>query len=460
MSGADNEVFNTLERAVSGDVNDLQSIAARFLSEMVRYWNATKIVGSQTDSPTNVVFGGLEVAPSGADVSVSPGALGQLSAVLPPAPGPLDSPFRLAWSDASSTVVMPAPGVETFYLVEGQMTEVVSSTQLRDIWTPPAGPFAPALVTKQTRRTIATQVVAGALGQAPAPSGGDWVPLAIVRRPAGGGPVVATDILDVRPLAEGGRPRPRLASEVDGSLSTVDGTSNVVVRYEMDGAGGARAFGGLAPIDPTTATYLSPTTVVAASSWFYLYLAPWSALGLSPRFTDLTVEREGVLVLSSVAPTATRRNSAALDLPAPFGVVQAQPLSAYLVGALHRNAGNTGWEPTWRVARDEFGAYIAAPTPAVGLPGAGSFAINFSGLYPTNAKSVEVQLNLEPNSAFTFGFATTAGSTFANALVQNTGSVRLRIPAAAFTAGAFDIFCGIAPGPGAVAEGYVVGWSY
>lgn len=460
MSGADNEVFNTLERAVSGDLDDLQSIQARFLSELLRYWNAEKVV-AEVDFPTNFVLGGLEVQPSGANVALTPGALGQLSAVLPPVPGPLDSPFRLAWLDTSATVVMPAPGVETFYLVEGQMTEVVSSTQLRDIWTPPAGPFAPALVTKQTRRTIATQVVAGALGQAPAPSGGDWVPLAIVRRPAGGGPVVATDILDVRPLAEGGRPRPQQPSETYGRLSTVDGSNNVQVLYEFDGPRGPRAFNSSTAVNVTSATYLSPTTVLAASSWYYLYLAPWSLAELSPRQTvGGGVSRQGVLVLSSVAPNITRRNLAALDLPAPFGVVQAPPLSAYLVGAIRRNATNTGWVPTWRVARDEFGSFVPTPTPAVGLPGAGSFPINFSGLFPSAAKTVEVQLNLEPNSAFTFNFTTTAGDLLGNALVQNTGSIRLRLPAAAFTAGQFDIVCGIAPGPGAVAEGYVVGWSY
>lgn len=404
MSGADTEVFNTLERSSTGDLNDLQSIQARFASELMQFSQVVRVGGFQAEATRNVVLGGLTPSPSGNDVAISPGALAQLSATLSPVPGPLDSDYRLAWLDVPLTVTMPAPGVTTYYLIEAQMVEVVSSTALRDVWTPPNGPFTPVLLTKQTRRTIATQLLTGAAGQAPIPSGGDWVPIAIVRRPPGGGPVVPSDIDDVRPAAEWGRRRPATPTVLSGNVEALSGTSFVRLTAQIDGAGGVRSADYINTVpDLSAPQILSPTTTLVGSTWFYLYLANWQTL--TPRYADAAISRQGVLVLSDVPPTATTRlNAFPLDLPAPYGVTQAPTLTAYLVGAFYRNAANTGWVPTWSEDLEHW-RMSGGPTVSSGTIVAGNNTIVPAvGDFPTGHRAVGVNVIYLGGSA-TAGFS-------------------------------------------------------
>jgi hypothetical protein len=402
MSGSDSEVFNLLERAESGDLNDAQSIQARFLSELARYSSQSREVGVPAGASRNAVFGGLDVSPSGADVAVFPGYLGQQSATLAPVPGPLDSSFRLAWLDSPITVTMPSPGVTTFYLVEAQMVETISLSQPRDIWTPPAGPFVPALVTKQIRRTVQTQLLTGAGGQAPAPSGGDWVPLAIVRRPGGGGPVVGTDVVDVRPMGEWGRQRPAYPS-AQGTLVDCAGNTNLArIAAQVDGPFGVLSYQApLGTLDPTAVDVLSPATVLAASTAYFLYLCPWSVAGLAPRQQNGAVSQQGVLVLSSVAPVnGSRQNSAAVTLPAPFGVTTVPAGDAYLVGALWRNSANTGWL-TQASAAGAGSVRHEALLAAVLAPPVAAQNVNLAGFVPAHATTAKLILVMQGSAAVT-----------------------------------------------------------
>jgi len=385
MSGIDNEVFNTLERAESADVNDLQSLAARFLSEMARYGLASKrIADPNAETVGPAVLGGLLVTPSGNDVSVSPGVMGQQSATLPPVPGPLDSPYRLSRNAAAQTVVMPAPGGTTFYLIEAQMVEVTTVNSLRDIWTAPAGPFVPALVPKQRERQIVFQLLTGG-AQAPAPSGGDWVPIAIVRRPGGGGPVAFSDIIDVRPLVSDRAPAV-VVRERRSVVTTLAASNLVDVAVEVSGRGGKRAAIATA-LDVTAVGILDPTTVLAGNTAYHLYLAPWSPLTLAVRQQGL-VSFEGVLVLSAVAPTADGTNSGVLNLPAPYNILPALVGSAYHVATLARNAGNTGW--LYQRTGDSHTS-VVPPLAATGAPALGDFPLNLYGV-PATAKTVVLEV--------------------------------------------------------------------
>lgn len=387
MSGLDNEVFNLLERAESADVNDAQSMIARFLSEMSRYGFASKRVADPTaEQVGSFVLGGLIAQPSGADVVLSAGVMGQLSLTLPPVPGALDSPYRLSRSQAPILVTMPAPGFTTYYLIEAQMDEVTTLSQVRDVWTPPSGPFVPTLVPKQTERRIQTQVVAGAAPNAPNPSGGDWVPIAIVRRPGGGGPVAASDIIDVRPLLSDRLP-PMVCRERRSIVTTLAAGNTLDLLAEMNGPGGKRAARGAA-LDVTAAAVLSPSTVLAANTAFHLYLAPWSAFSLAPRQFG-ALQFEGVLVLSSVTPSADGTNSALLDLPPPFAVSQAAIGSAYHVGTLARNSANTGW--VYQRTGDSKTVLANYAFAATGAPALGDFPLNLYPVPPT-ARSVDLEV--------------------------------------------------------------------
>jgi hypothetical protein len=82
MSGNDNLLMNNLERALSADINDLQSIQARAMAEMARYgWATKRVADPLAESPGPFVLGGLLVSPSLNNVAVSQGVMGQISAI-------------------------------------------------------------------------------------------------------------------------------------------------------------------------------------------------------------------------------------------------------------------------------------------------------------------------------------------------------------------------------------------
>lgn len=343
MSSNDAEVYNLLERILSGDQNDAQSISARVLANVFKFGETLRVSGQMPEGTRNVVMGGLIGSPSGTDVSISPGVLMQNSAILPPVPGPLDSSYRLARNDIPTVVVMPLPGVDTWYLIEAQMVEVITSTQLRDIFNPGLQIFAPALVTKQVMHQIAFVVRVGG-ANAPAPTGGDWVPICIVKRPGGGGPTQAFEIVDVRPVADHGVRHPLRPTVGGGFIWAAPGNASVVgIEADLDGPVGPMTYSLPIPgTDLSDADHLSPTTVLAAAGWYYVYLCPWSAMKIPPTFQGgFILQRRGILVCTDVPPNGVRQPSGPIALPPPYGVVTVT--EGYLVGVLLRDSVNAGW---------------------------------------------------------------------------------------------------------------------
>lgn len=429
MAGTDNIVFNTRERPLSTDWNNLEAMLGRTLMDLERYRNMLRTMGyPSSEAVRNIVAGGLQVTPSGSDVSVSAGVLLQDSATLAPVPGALDSSYRIGINRAATTVVMPAPGVTTYYLVEAQMTEVTTSTENRDILDSGTGIFVPTAVPKQRERRIQFQLLTGG-ADAPAPSGGNWVPVAIVRRPGGGGAVVASDIIDVRRLPDA-RELPTLPVPDRVQLHVAAGgaaTTSAAVRAVIDGGLGRRCydlFSGTVDLDSTTIK--SPATTYAAGTRYYLYLAPWSSLSLTPRYTDGVVFQEGVLVMSHLAPNALKLNASALSLPAPYGVVNAPALSAYYVGTFLRDSGNTGWVGMSNVNGDvrfEITAMVSSPfrtnlsPPASGDNAFGTFVA------PATARRVLIRL-IFAGGAVAIGTAVVIGAQYsASAISLDTAAV-------------------------------------
>jgi hypothetical protein len=455
MSGNDNLLMNNLERALSADINDLQSIQARAMAEMARYgWATKRVADPLAESPGPFVLGGLLVSPSLNNVAVSQGVMGQISATLSPVPGTLDSTYRLSRLSSVATVVMPSPGTTTWYLLEAQMVQSVVTSAVRDIYNPGTQTFSPSLVPKVIEQGIQFQVVAGAAGQAPAPSGGNWVPIAIVRRPGGGGPVAATDITDVRPLLA-----PRFSAMVNPlrrlCRTSASVSNDVEFAFELDGPGGRRAAVGTA--DLTSVSYLDPgAPALAANAIRYVYLAPWS--GLAPRQNG-SVAFEGVLVVSNVAPTAGARNSAALTLPAPYGVASVATFAAYYAATLVRNSANTGWVPmTTNGNRTDFGhgtSYVAPFSDTFAPPATGDNALTTALVAPPTARTLlyqvcwngaaaaglAVNVRFQPTASTTdlagaapaFNDASASTASF-SVQAQNT-SLDLNIPTAGLNAG-------------------------
>ena len=357
MSGLDREIFNNLERALSTDINDLESLKDRaILNAQGGYAEFARVIPGGNTIQNKRFALGLNVVPSGNDVQIGVGAVLQRSTTLAPVPGVLDSPWRLGFQKTASIFTMPAPGAETWYLLEAQMVEVVTSNQLRDIFNPGTQTFTPTLVPKQAERQIAFQLLTGTT-QAPAPSGGDWVPLAVIRRPGGGGAVAASDIADVRPrpyafAVSGYEDLPfdrKLKQHLLDTVHVPNGAASFAIRLGVEGEiNGERcyvsnSFSGA--FDPTGARYIEPGTIIAGNTWYYLYLFAWTAdtapvAGLPFRQSSNELSR-GILVLSPTPPDT----GGTVNLPAPWNGL-ALPLASskwLLVGCLRTNAAGTGF---------------------------------------------------------------------------------------------------------------------
>lgn len=347
MSGNDNLVMNNLERALSTDVNDLQSIAARVLAEISRYSFRKRESGVPFIESDRSIAMGLAVAPAGPDVVVGPGVLMQTSALLPPIPGPFDSTYRLARLDSAATITGPAPAANTWYLVEAQMVPVTTVNAVRDVYNPVTSTFAPALVPKVVVQSIQLQIVPGVGANLPLPSGGDWVPIAGVEWPAGGGAPLR--IVDMRPspdMTEGGWSATPQLREQAIKTASVPGTPSDDIEFVFAAANEYGTVDGSSngAIDPTSTDYLEPGTVLAGDTWFYLYASSWSIGALKPQSAQPgPATSRGVVVLSATPPTSySLIPSAPITLPPPYSA-WSSAATPVCIGALRRNPANTGW---------------------------------------------------------------------------------------------------------------------
>lgn len=410
MAGADTIVFNTLERALSGDVNNLESVHDRTLLESFRemFSLRTLSLGNvPADAPRDVVLGGLEVGPSGSDIAVAPGTLLQEEATLVPVPGALDCSYRIGTIRTSTVMTMPVPGADSYVLIEGQMVQVVAETATRDIFDPVTQTFTPTLVDKRLERRVAYFQTTG-VTNIPAPTAGR-VPIAAVFRPSGGGAVTAAQIIDLRPLWND-TPRagfafslsssfPQLGRTAVRTASLGAGNSNLVnVSAHGFGSNGREMFyTSSGDIDITAALYSAGYTAVA-STWRYLYLCPWRELSVPANWDPAGVAR-GVLVISDVAPSSQGNlgNGSALTLPSPFNSTVATG-RAVCVGALFRSAANDGWVPMVGVdGRFRLGPALSGTVVQVASP-TGNDTVNVSAIVPRCARSA------------TFRFTITGGS--------------------------------------------------
>lgn len=406
MSGMDNEVWNTRERPVSNDHNDAQSLTHRSVLEMVRHMfnlRSFSLGLSVFEVPRNVILGGLVVSPSGNNVSVGFGALTQESATLVPTPSTIDSDYRVGVQLGAVTVTAPAPGSDTWYLLEAQMTEVTTVSESRDILDVPTATFVPDSVPKQRERQIQYQFIAGTTTNAPVPSGGDWVPIAIVFRPLGGGAVLAAHLIDARIMWDADNPIRDLffsgVLAIRGSrfliTSSIPGTpsNSVIINAEAYGTPARLWYARSGGVDVTAAGILSPGVSLSADTWYYLYLAPWQGIPVvDPR--DASATGRGFLVLSDIAPgfQGGARN-AAIPLPPPFGITDLTVNHGVCVASLRRNSANTGWLTQWNVGSDAMRIEPIEAHTALALAVDTGTTVTLAGDIPVTAKTVIIQVD-------------------------------------------------------------------
>lgn len=338
MSGGDSIVINTRERAVSDDINDLQDVQYRTLMEMFRFGMAQNQVGASASSTDirAVVLGGLTVVPNGADVTMQQGILMQDSLTLSPVPGPLDSSYRIGRLADPLAVTIPVG--EGFYLVEVNMVEVISLSTSRDVFDPGTETFVPTVVTKQTVQTLEATVTFGSLTDAPAPTGGDLICVAIVHKTGGG---LIDQVIDLRPLrsdvpvdtAQRGQPvylrnrwaRPDAGPQNDTPTRTIAWDHEVVGRRrmwmgpEVDGVLQFEAF--------DSAQWATPDAPpVTGQRWVHFHMCDW--FGYVPRQAYADHKHQGVMVVDQNDRGTTfqgsRITASGIPLPAPFSAYTTQ----------------------------------------------------------------------------------------------------------------------------------------
>lgn len=346
MSGFDNVIINVRERPLSTDINNLQSLIARDVLNMMKWMlaeNSTPLQpGVQGVTPQSYVLGGLNVLPSGTDVAIQPGALVQLSAALPPVPGPLDSDYRVAFQQATIAQTPPSPVGDTWYLLQAQMIAVTTVTTSRDILDPMTGAFNAQLVPKQSEYQLSYNFKAGSIVQVP-PADPDFIPIAGVFRPAGGGVVTADQILDCRPLWI--RSIREITTDAQASIESAEfvGQFNNLLCDFSGYVGGRRLFARtIASTQPTTGgpdintpPYRAPGQFdfnpATGFRWNYIYLVQPRALPV--RNAQPGFEANALVVVSNVVPNASGTNSSGINLPTPYQGVLAPAGTALLVAA-------------------------------------------------------------------------------------------------------------------------------
>lgn len=404
MAG-DSVIFNTRQRALSGDVNDLQSIQTRELADVIAMRTASAVITDATPNLTqrrNVVLGGLNVIAAGTDVVVSEGVLAQYSTTIVPTPGAYDSGERIAFQRGSANVAVPNPGSDTTYLLEAQMADVVTLTQTRDIFDPGTQAFIPTSVPVRTERQVTYRFRAGTATNAPAVDS-EWVPLAIVFRPSGAPPANNAEIWDCRPLANAiesvrGTVLPavdlgavRVTRRRLETVSTIAaGSANLRMDFEgIDIVFGERLFARQSGASIAVSA-LPQSTLAAGLVYVYLY----NGLGrpITNRVTGMV--HRGLPVLSNVAPTKGGYNSANITLVQPPGSTWGYDVvgagSAICVGAFV-------WTGAIVVPMvlGEDGAKLFSATALLAYSGAigggGATNFNLAGFVPADARFADVR---------------------------------------------------------------------
>lgn len=437
MAGADNVVFNNKEKAISSDVNIAQAMEARTLMTLLRFWNMSRLSGiglSNDLEGVHPIVNGLQVVPNGNNVDIQAGFVLQDSNTISPVPGTYDSTYRCALNLTTLNVIAPAPAGNTYYLLEVQMQEVTAN-ESRDILNGVTGNFVAASVPKIRTRTLSTAWRAGSATAYPNPTGGDWVVLAGVYRPAGGGPVSLSHIQDMRlqPDLLIGEAHIERAARPSVNLLRVAADNDTAVRLSVGEApvycGSAfyralrchvRVLQGGSPAgwDPADALIKDTTTTFAANTWYYVYVTHWK--GLAPRmFAPSGMVSRGVVVCSHVAPNGhSSSNSAALNLPNPFGgTVPAG--EACCVGILRRNNANNGWMSVHGCG-DTYRVTGLTTTDGSGIQvgtGAGGAVINVPAADLPRARLIRFKVD----ASLTLGGGPALASGYLTARVRPTG---------------------------------------
>lgn len=363
---------NNLERALASDEQLRDTLFGRSMAEALRAMTGLPtFLGHQSIAATDPDLfkmttrdrvWGLDIGTiSGAPRQLTINAGGLFANQGAEAATADDSSYRLGLNLTAATVTIPA-GDDLWHLVECRVTNT-DVTEARDILTNPVTrTYAPQVVVKRKLKRITFQMITGGASAIPTPTAG-WTPLyAFVIPTAGAALPVWSQIVDLRP--SNAFTFPRTENEEDGNWK---GVSRVISRrlattssISFPGSSQYVQFDLTAIVDGQMLHAHSVDTGVditrflagggapAASTWYYIYLAP-SPIGGQCGNVCWGGRQEPavsncVLLLSNSAPRDDGRNSAALACVAPFSGTNIAIGTGICVGVLRQHSGAAGWD--------------------------------------------------------------------------------------------------------------------
>lgn len=433
MAG-DKVVITKLERALSEDINNLQSMSSRQLNDLLALLGAVNTIsnsGASVDSAPQSWTLGLDIRPNGANITISSGVLSQQSTTHPAAVEPLESAQRLGINrqDTSEAVTGTPNAIN---LLECRVIDVPTLSEVRDIFNVPTQTFVPTNIVKQVERQIEFQITGASTTQIPAFSGDPWVPLfAFILDGAGEVSSFPTsDFWDMRnglnellanipnrsqtnalvPDAMVSSWALHSRKRLTGTLSEYEVGGNFMARIGTHSTW-LRSDQGLRPNDGTNVTTVQ-------STFEHLYLAPLTSNGVTvmpvhQRLTSSEGTTKGILLRSSTSPSASGPSNGS---PLFFGLstFYADFDSVPTHRAVH--CGSAYLSPTGLddgyvpFTQSSGGRYFLRADRSAGVPPATSklldvvssalggdtaFPFSFLNVVPANARTAIIEMNIE-----------------------------------------------------------------
>lgn len=335
MSTHGNIVINTLERAVSDDINNAESILNRLTVELGLALVHQKIfAGSSAQVEPDIrshVASGLVLELNAGTLELSPGMLLQNVAASPPdvpTPGAYDSNFRLGLLTALEVQADPWDSTSAWWLLQSRVERITTLTETRDIYTPSTDTFSPSgsPIDKVEESVVVSGWKKGTSTTIPGADTG-YAAIAGLYRPSGGGAITDDDIIQLSvqldDLVAGGGDTVKRTNLKFYTPGTGKQNSSSTVFFDLQGEiDGKRVFARTRNAITIRATqFVDPTDSGSLGTdglWWYVYLVPLTDQMPSHMYSNDVVHK-GIVVISRVPPSEIGTNTAQVDLPDPIG---------------------------------------------------------------------------------------------------------------------------------------------
>lgn len=347
MALTDNVVWNDFEQVTSDDLNDLQSLSGRLISEtvraMARQWSEE---GNPTERTSFGIASGLKIASGGTSIiSVGTGLLAQ-QGVTPsppdvPTPEALDSSVRVGLLLSSEALTVPSRGVDTYWLVQGRVERAVTLSESREIFNPSTGLPSPQTVDKRQESQVVVELKEGTTTTIPAPDTG-WVRVGAALVTVAGSIVtgathqLATQFSDLAPhiMDTGVTNRTSFVHRSTNEVGEVSIGSQISFSAELNGRKAWIQNNGFKSL--RDALFIDTNDTGSTSTdglWWYLYLcAPTDYMpsNMYSSGSGTAFDHRGLLIASRTRPTKGGLASADLGIPLPIGGTLPKEQAAFM----------------------------------------------------------------------------------------------------------------------------------